>query len=102
MFLYTGQAFKQAPQRIQYKLSLAFSFARMFVRPLSNKMTYMSSGPSVSPVCLGPVTTVLYTVIFWPVPYVANKGQNKPRSVSEGIIFSMQVTTMCVLGHEQL
>ena len=76
--------------------------AKMFVRPLSNKITYISSGPSVSFTCFGPSIIVLYTVTFCPVPNVLSSGQNKPRSVSDGIIFSMPAITICVLGNAQL
>src|SRR5687768_9730122 len=100
MFLYTGQALRQAPQRMQYRLSLVFGFLRILVRPLSSRITYISSGPSTSPFCRGPVISELYTVTFCPVPKVDSRGQNSPRSVIEGITFSMPTTTMWVRGQE--
>jgi hypothetical protein len=35
-----------------------------------------------------------------PVPYVASSGQNNPRSVNDGITFSIPVIAICVFGNE--
>ena len=62
--------------------------------------TCISSGPSVSPARRGPVSSVVYTVSFWPVPDRASSFSSTARSAVVGTSRSIPIIATCTRGIE--
>ena len=88
----------QAPQRIQRNTSLN-SEPRTSERPLSTMTRWNSSGPSTCPSSLGPVSQVLYPVSLAPTALLASMVIRTSTSWNVGVIRSMPITAIWVLGN---
>ena len=98
MRVYTGQWFRQVPQRMQCRVWRSWESARIFERPLSSMIKWTSRGPSFSPALRGEVIILTYVEISCPVADPVSKRSNGGTSSNLSITFSRPMTAICTGG----